>query len=106
MYVNICRTRLCGLDMLWQVRCLVATLDRHFKREFTPGWNIVTDETLAQFKGRSPFRQYIQVQTEEVGIQVVVLCRFCHWLQIFSVRMNYVHFIRGSRGLMNHSPVS
>lgn len=63
-----------GFDPLFKVRPLIDSSLPTYKEEFSPGAQLSVDESLAPFKGRISYKQYIPNKPKKWGIKMWVLC--------------------------------
>lgn len=59
---------------LGKVLPLVNILTDNYQKVFSPGQDIVVDETMVPWRGRLVFRQYIPTKSHKYGIKLFKLC--------------------------------
>lgn len=67
-------TKIVNGDRLGKIQPLLDSLLRNFQTVFTPGCDVVIDETLVPWRGRLIFRQYIPNKAHKYGIKLFKLC--------------------------------
>ena len=61
-------------NRLWKIQPLVDLLLRKYKAVYSPGVDVVIDETLIPWRGRLKFRQYTPNKAHKYGIKLFKLC--------------------------------
>lgn len=61
-------------DPLWQVRPLLNLVDDTYMRAYTPERELSIDDSIARYKGRLSFRQFLPKKPIQFGIKQFVVC--------------------------------
>ena len=61
-------------NRLYKIEPLVKMLNENFQLTYSPGADLIVDESLIPFRGRVLFRQYIPNKTHKYGVKLYKLC--------------------------------
>ena len=61
-------------NRLWKIQPLMDLLLKKYKAVYSPGMDVVIDETIIPWRGRLKFKQYIPNKAHKYGIKLFKLC--------------------------------